>query len=286
MPTARPSIVLDKSYVQGARTLLGLMRDFDLLFPDPLFYEVGSDSRARERSMRKMREVHRTGGLTVGPAVSDLLRIEIAGLRPAGAPSHHPQLRLTLDDFFAAPFDNLPRPQHRAVASAKSDFEGGGRASMVHASTILKCFPDTRCGSDAERTAAFERAAQTIATDRDFVAGFFRDFVCRERPLPPKADSLAHIAGTDTFGPQWTIYRWVQAQLLYALHFAAQSRTDPRNLTDNQTRKAEHDAVDLEYVILGVLEGALASHDKNMGCMFRRLSPTGTLRSLPAPDGS
>ena len=54
-------------------------------------------------------------------------------------------------------------------------------------------------------------------------------------------------------------------------------------LTSNQREKLQHEVIDMEYVVLGVLQGALATKDKRMGAMFTLLRPDGAVvRSVAA----
>ena len=48
-------------------------------------------------------------------------------------------------------------------------------------------------------------------------------------------------------------------------------------LTAKQRERLQHDATDIEYIVLGVLQGALATNDRRMRDMFTRLRPDGTL---------
>ena len=78
--TKRP-VVLDKSYVQGERSLGRLGVECELLFPDALFFEVvATNKTARGRCLRKLEEVGREGPIRVVPDVGELLKKEIDGL--------------------------------------------------------------------------------------------------------------------------------------------------------------------------------------------------------------
>ena len=74
------------------------------------------------------------------------------------------------------------------------------------------------------------------------------------------------------------MYRWVQVQLLYALELLEKhGRLIPETLTRRQRERLRHDAVDMEYLVLGVSQGALASNDRRMRTMFTLLRPDGVV---------
>ena len=80
------------------------------------------------------------------------------------------------------------------------------------------------------------------------------------------------------------MYRWVQVQLLYVLELLEKhGRLIPEMLTRSQRERLRHDVIDMEYLILGVLQGALASKDRRMRTMFTLLRPDGAvLPPIPA----
>ncbi|MDE0055954.1 MAG: hypothetical protein OXT64_17105, partial [Gammaproteobacteria bacterium] len=132
---------------------------------------------------------------------------------------------------------------------------------------------------------AFREARGTVAEDPEFISDFFANFVCRSAIAPASATRLAEIARSGKLGPEWTIYRWVQVQLLYALEWLEKrGQLDPVKLTAKERENLQHDVIDIEYVILGVLQGALASRDKRMRAAFRTLRPDGVL--LPSGPNS
>jgi len=86
------------------------------------------------------------------------------------------------------------------------------------------------------------------------------------------------IAQTGAFGPEWALYRWTQVTLLYALELLEKhGQLAPEKLTTKQREKFQHDVIDMQYVVLGVLQGALASKDKRMRAMFKLLRPDGAV---------
>ena len=279
-PAEPRPVVVDKSYAQGIRSLLGLHDQWQLLFPDAFFFEVAStDARARELCLSKLRELHRYDAVRVAPNVGEMLRKEINRLMLAGPPSENLVLGLDLDAFFGMRFDDLSAARRNARATAATDFDRDVDGLIERVNMLQKVVSGMAQGTTYERRkAAFHAAKETVATDQNFVIGFFADFVCSGEHAPPGASLLADVARSGAFGPEWTIYRWVQAQLLYGLDLVERHGPLARDaLTAKQRERLQHDAADIEYVVLGVLQGALATNDARMRDMFTRLRPEGAL---------
>ena len=272
-------IIVDKSFAQGARSLGPFQRRWCLLFPDAFFFEVAStEPRARERCLAKLREVHGHGGLRVAPNVGELLRKEIHDLTKAGLPSDNLIDGLDLDAFFSIEFDNLSNARREALRHTEADFGQDIDGLITRASMLQRCFPSTCEGTTASRKEALGLARQTVAEDRDFLLRFFADFVCQGTHTPPGALLLAGIARNGTLGPEWTIYRWLQVQLLYALDLLERhGELAADTITPRQRERFQHDVIDMEYVVLGVLQGALATKDKRMTGMFMLLRSDGVV---------
>ena len=65
-------------------------------------------------------------------------------------------------------------------------------------------------------------------------------------------------------------------QLLYGLEWTRKyGRLDPEAVPLGQLKRLRNDVIDMEYVILGVLEGAIATNDRNIARMFRLLRHDG-----------
>lgn len=271
-------IIVDKSYAQGARSLLHLQRDWHLLFPDVFFFEVAStDSSARQSCLSKLLELHRDGGVHVVPNVGTLLRKEMDGLACAGPPSANLTQGLGLDAFFTQ-FDELFEDRGDVVADTETGFDHDVDNLIERANMFRNRIRGAFQGTTDQRKEAFRESRQTVAEDREFISGFFANFVCRSAIAPASATRLAEIARSGKLGPEWTIYRLVQVQLLYALEWLEKrGQLDPVRLTGKERENLQHDAIDIEYVILGVLQGALASRDKRMREVFRTLRPDGVV---------
>ena len=215
--------------------------------------------------------------------MGELLRREILGLHHAGAPSDNLIQGLPLDEFLGLSFENLAQARRNALQQTEMQFSRDVDGLVAKANMLLGRFRGTSEGTTQERKKAYGIVRNTIAHDRDFISTFFGDFACQGKHLEPAAPILAAIARSNGFGPAWTIYRWVQVQLLYGLEFAERHGClDPEALTPGQRVRFQNEAIDMEYLILGVLQGTLASNDNRMRRMFHLLCPQGIL----VPSGS
>lgn len=89
-------------------------------------------------------------------------------------------------------------------------------------------------------------------------------------PLPP-----AMIMTRD-----WALFRWQQVQLLFALDaYCRYGGRVPDTLSGKAYEKVEHDVLDAHYLLLGVLEGSLATREKKLQSWFCLLCPNGYLYS-------
>lgn len=285
-PERRPSglgslprpIIVDKSYAQGARSFLHLQRDWRLLFPDVFFFEVAStDPSARQSCLSKLLELHRDGGVHVAPNVGALLRKEIDSLTCAGPPSENLTQGLGLDAFFTQ-FDELFEDRGDVTADTEACFDRDVGGLIERANMFGNHIRGEFEGTTDQRKEAYREARQTVAEDRKFISDFFASFVCRSAVAPANATRLSEIAQSGKLGPEWTIYRLLQVQLLYALEWLERrGQLDPVKLTPKERENLQHDVIDIEYVILGVLQGALASTDKRMREVFTTLRPDGVV---------
>ena len=284
--TAPTPIIVDKSYVQGAGTLSEIQRNWSLLFPDSFFFEVASTNpSARQSCLSRLRELKGNGGVYVVSNVGELLRKEIHDLVCAGQPSENVVRGLDLDAFFSAQFDDLTKARRDALALTEVEFDQDVDGLIERANTLHGQIRGASNGSTEQRKRAYRLARQEVAQDRDFIVKYFAEVLCGGAYAPPGARFLLQIAQTGAFGPEWALYRWTQVTLLYALELLERhGQLVSEELTAKQREKLQHDVIDMQYVVLGVLEGALASKDKRMRAMFKLLRPDGAV--LPLDPGS
>ena len=129
-------------------------------------------------------------------------------------------------------------------------------------------------GSDSDKENAKDEAIRIIATDTGSVLKFYSALEPPpgERPLPP----------AEIITPSWALFRWVQVQLLMSLDvfFRYNGKIPEASaLTCHWYEKIEHDLLDAEYLVLGVLEGSFATTELKLQSYWRLLRPDGVLMS-------
>ena len=188
---------------------------------------------------------------------------------------------MDLDAFFSAQFDDLTKARQDALALTEIEFDQEVDALVEKANTLHGHIQGTSNGSTEQRKRAYGLARQEVSQDRDFIVKFFAEVLCGGAYAPPGARLLMQIAHTGAFGPEWALYRWTQVTLLYAIDLLEKhGQLAPEKLTTKQRQKLQHDVIDMQYVVLGVLQGALASKDKRMRAMFKLLRPDGAVLPL------
>lgn len=284
--TAPTPIIVDKSYVQGTGSLSEIQRNWSLLFPDAFFFEVASTNpSARQSCLSKLRKLKSNGGVYIVSNVGELFRKEIHDLVCAGQPSENLVLGLDLDAFFSAQFDDLTKARQDALALTEIEFDKDIDGLIERANTLDGQIQGTSNGCTERRKRAYGLARQEVVQDRDFIVKFFVEVLCAGAYAPPGARFLVQIAQTGAFGPEWALYRWTQVTLLYALELLERhGQLVPERLTAKQREKLQHDVIDMQYVVLGVQQGALASKDNRMRAMFKLLRPDGAV--LPVDPAS
>jgi len=76
----------------------------------------------------------------------------------------------------------------------------------------------------------------------------------------------------------WAVYRWVQVNLLFALDASVKSQgVMPRSMSTKTYTKFEHDMIDLEYFVQGVLQGSFATKEVKLKNWFIMLRPDGEI---------
>lgn len=266
----QPSIVLDKSYLQRAtRTHVhALAASHRLLMSEALLYELLSKSADYRRCFSKLPAVDNP--VDIVWHVGGYLKREIEGHRRSPRPSSAKRdidfrfnSRLLDENYVLPPeaADELERQRLDLVADIGTFKE--------RALGMPGFFADVFIGSDDARQAARSNAEALIAS-----AGSLLDFYAQLRA--PKG--LRRYPPRKLIDDSWAIYRWLQVQFLFALDLYARYGERLREPMSAATlEKIEHDVLDAQYLLIGVLEGAFASEERKLQRWFSLLRPDGLL---------
>jgi hypothetical protein len=265
------AIVLDKSFLQAAPSsrMHQLAKEHRLLVTDALFYELLSNGDDRAICFAKFPKVDNLVDLVMH--VGGYLKKEIVTRKPAPRPSE--SIVKDRFQFNVALLDKdyeLPEESLRALRDKKLEVEHDMLALIALAKRMPTWFPTVFSGSQAERDAARAGAKNRIARDGDALLDFYGSIRTPKgmRRFPPK----------QYLNETWALFRWFQVKMLFALDLAFRQLGNlTENLSDNLHEKIEHDALDMEYLITGAIQGAFATNEKKLKDWFLLVCPTGKL---------
>lgn len=260
--------ILDKCFVQGTPTLLmhELCQSRRAIMPDVLFYEmITCEEPDRSTCFAKFPPI--ADPVVVVPNVGSLLRAEIEHRRPCARPSNH---ALTIPYRFhpklASGAYAFPASAQAALEEARATaHEDLGRfIDMINVAPLV--FPDVfkKGLQDEARRAIRDDAMEQIVNDPAVV----------RTALAQLKGPIEHLHDC-ALGPDWLHFRWLQVKLAATLDLAMRYGEIQPPLTPKRTHELGNFMMDLQYVMLALLEGGLASRDAWLMGLFRRLRPDG-----------
>lgn len=265
------AVVLDKCFLQGSKKadIQELATSRRLVVSEALFYELLTSSEpGRSRCFSKLPRTDNPVDLV--SHIGTLMRIEIDTQLPAGKPSsHREELRFRLNPALLAPDYQLPKQAQEAVEEQTAQLKSDVQLFIERAAVVNSFFPDLLIGSHARRDGARAEAEEAIAAP----GGLSELYAALEpppgeRPLP----------SASVVNESWALYRWLQVQLLFAvdLYVRYQGRI-PQRFGRRTYEKLEHDVLDAQVLMLGCLEGAIATRERKLKRWWRLLRPDGEL---------
>ena len=274
-------IVLDKSYLDGAPTasVRSLCEHFNVLLSEELFFElITTEARSQKQCFSKLPD--RENPVNLVRNVGFLLRFERERQRGCAPLTQHrlpdryvfnKKLREGVFVCEGEVLENLYAWRTRVDADTKDFVE---RCTVVH-----QFFPELNGIEWKDFPAAVSQARRKIATEEDFVREIYASFLDEDAP------SDAPSPGVLT--PDWAWFRWVQCQILAALRiFQKHQGHFPENLGSEFWCRAEHSMLDVYYVILGSLAGAIATLDTEIREDFLAVRPDAVMLSPGVLEGT
>lgn len=246
----------------------------NVLMTDVLFYELISSSEPqRSRCFAKFPSTENP--VTLIQHTGALMRKEIDSHIPSGLPSaNREDIRYKFHPDLATGRYVFPEITKQALDEEVCKTHENVVSFIRRAQVIVEVFPTLLIGSDSDRVSAKNEALHIIATDTASVLKFYGALEPPpgEKPLPP----------AKIVTPDWALFRWVQIQLLMSLDLFFRYRgrvPEVSALTPGWYKKIEHDLLDVEYLVLGVLEGSFATTETKLQKYWRMLRPDGALLS-------
>lgn len=267
---SRAPIVLDKSFLRGApRTQLAMLAaKYEVLVPSALIFEILTTSSWWDRLQCADRLIRDVGDFRLVEHPGALLRREIAERTPStplvdrssapiarlGPRLAHPRLVLRVPEILGI------QDWRADIATAADDF-------VDEVGTIPELFQQLSAVREDQRKQAAIELQANLANDPEPVK---RLHGAIRREQDPTADEI---------GPDWAFFRRTQVHLLacleeYGRHGVGATFSER---TGRGRREIENEVADLDYRILALLAGGLATGDKASARSFRLLAPHGRL---------
>ena len=265
-------VVLDKSYLQAASCahMFELAVTHRLLMSEALLYELLSKPVDYQACFSKFRSNENPVDIVLH--VGGYLKKEIESRRPAPLPStqvHSFRFQFNqrlLDADYILPMESLDE-----VNRQRDELLKDVQTLKSRALDSLNFFPECFAGSDSERAAARAEAENLIARP-----GALLDFY--EQLRAPKG--MRRFPPRKLISDQWAIYRWLQVQLLFGLDlYARYGNALCEPMSARTEERIEHDVLDAQYMLIGLLEGAFATRERKLQRWFRLLRADGLLLS-------
>lgn len=265
----RDCIVLDKNFLQGApaSAVMDLARDYRLVMPSALFYELLTTSvETRRRCFAKLPQTENP--VVLVDHIGVLLSHESATGKPSGKPSgHRIDFRFRFNARLLAEDYELPEEARSALEEQRKDVEGDVRQLISLAEMTPSLFPGLLVGTTEQQHAARRRAEAAIG-QLEQIHKFYS-------VLQPVLPELRYPVVSDKF-KKWAFLRWLQVLMLFALDLFVRYRGKLREgLTPKVLLRLEHDVHDAQILALGVLEGAIATREKKLVQWWPLLCPGG-----------
>lgn len=259
-----PLLVLDKSYAQAvpAAELMRLDKRYVVLIPDAFYYEVFRNNPQKRRHALKgfpeFRRIHL-------PAI---LRSETRDGKPV-MESDYP--RLEFDAKVLEPDWKMTREHENVMADYQKSFLDRSVAFWM----------ETMNGPVPGFT---ESENASLKLDRAFLE------LCQDLRNPARVISVAKNVGyqhAERLDPSWFHFRFYQTMAFQALvlRWRLKGSTGDANPVRLKER-LEHDALDLEYLLIGLIVRRLATAETSqklakasMGWRFKLLEPQSYLLS-------
>lgn len=269
-----PRIILDKNFVEGGKTqtIVALCREGRAVMPDVLFYEMLTGREpGRSRCFAKFPGEN---PVTLVPNVGELLQYETARHSACGKPSRHAlRMRFQFNSKLADGAYELPAEAKATLEEEELRLRGelANLVEMINMAPAL--FPDA---FNKERDLAAERKKyeNALVNDPNEITEFYGQLEPPDDAVKPAPAALL----TD----EWIHFRWLQVKLWASLDLRLRLGQLDGEITGERRHRLENFLFDMQYGMLGILEGGLATKDQWLRDLFKLFRPDGLL--LPSDE--
>jgi hypothetical protein len=256
----KPVLVLDKSYLQGSSPgdIHALCDQYAVIMPGALFWELlTSSAPVRARSYAKFPQ--RPNPVAFIERVGKLLRYESRQHKPAiPLYSLRERLLFRFNPRLGAGTFQLTPQQQRGLAAWRREFAQECSTHQTTCATTHRWFPTIVGASGRVRRSELTMVCGQVASKGRMIRAFYGAI---RRPSMPAAADLDR---------RWAYFRWMQVHLLATLRHI---RTHGIARPPRNRQELEHDVLDMQYQIMGILAGRIATRDNNIAAVVSQLSP-------------
>lgn len=265
-------VILDKSYLQGAKTeqIRSLCKEHTVLMPWVLFYEILTTTEASRRNcFNKFPDVNNPVEL-IG-SVGNLLQYELDNHQPCTPLYDRREKKVYKfhNGLRTGTFQFPNKEISTKINNHQESVKRNTRSFFELAMMVYEFFPHLSGMPYSHFPKAVQQAKQVVASNGDKVRDIYDKLLLY---APPNAISAASL------DPNWAYFRWIQVRVIYSLDLLLiyQGRLPPV-ISNGFWQRIEHEMLDAEYVILASLAGALACNETKIIETYLSVRPDGLL---------
>jgi hypothetical protein len=268
-------VVVDKSFIQGHKP--EAMREFAaqhrILMTEALLFELLSNPQDRRACFAKLPSDDNPVDIVLHRGA--FLRKEISTRREVPRPSKKVEkLRFKFNERLLEKDYCLPPKAQAVLAEQHREVVEDAKSTKSRALLMPSFFPDLAARKSHTRRAAREVAEKLIVQPESlmqFYAGLRAPK--GQRKLPPRR----------IISENWAVYRWLQIDFLFCvdLYYRFGSKLN-EPLLPKVEQGIQHDILDAQYLLVGVLEGSFATQEAKLQRWFKAILPEGNLYAKDA----
>jgi len=264
------AVVVDKSFLQG-RTKDAVHRfasQHRILMTEALLFEMLTNPQDRRACFAKLPSGENPVDIVLHRGA--YLRKEISTRRPVPQPSTKiEKLRFQFNERLLQHDYTLPSGAQAVVDGQRREVVADAQSAKSRALQMPSFFPEL-----AARKSHVRRAAREDAEKQVVQPGALMDFYTNlrapkgQRKLPPKR----------LLTDNWALYRWLQIDFLFCIDLYFRFGSTLSNLLSPASEQGiEHDILDAQYLLVGILEGSFATHETKLQRWYKLILPHGHL---------
>jgi hypothetical protein len=235
---------------------------------EALLYELLSNTRDRRACFSKLPPGDNPVDVVLHRGA--YLRKEIGTRKPVPRPSDRiEKLRFYFNPGLQNADYQLPPEAQQVLDEQRHEVKSDAASAKDRALSMPSFFPDLAARNSRTRRAARDQAEKAVV-EPDSLMDFYASLRAPkgQRKLPPRR----------MISENWALYRWLQIDFLFCIDLYF--RLGPalaHPLPAKTEQDIEHDMLDAQYLLVGVLEGRFATHEAKLKRWFKSILPSGEL---------